>query len=124
VFEHIGATLWDPLEIIEANGGTPPLTYAQFCHVTRAIDQPPRPKEDIDLKKVNFVELSETLLEELNCFPSCPSAEDLGYKWSGEKKVYKVISNQNPATHTNVCFYVDRKKADQEENWQNLFLLR
>ena len=29
VIESIGGTLWDPLEIIEANGGTPPLTYAQ-----------------------------------------------------------------------------------------------
>ena len=42
VEETIGATLWDPLEIIEANGGTPPLTYTHFCHVTSALGPPPR----------------------------------------------------------------------------------
>ena len=48
---HIsGATLWDPLEIIGANDGFPPLTYAQFCHVTRAVGPPPRPLPDVDLK--------------------------------------------------------------------------
>ena len=45
-----GATLWDPLEIIGANDGCPPLTYAQFCHVTRAVGPPPRPLPDVDLK--------------------------------------------------------------------------
>ena len=40
VCESIQQSLWDPLEIIEANGGTPPLTYNQFCHVTKAVGPP------------------------------------------------------------------------------------
>jgi len=28
--EKVSHTLWDPLEIIKANGGTPPLTYDMF----------------------------------------------------------------------------------------------
>ena len=28
--EHVSHTLWDPMKIIEANGGIPPLTYDMF----------------------------------------------------------------------------------------------
>ena len=90
VFEHIGATLWDPLELIEANGGTPPLTYAQFCHVTRGVNKPPRPLEDVDLQNLNFVELPNRLQTDLKCFPTCPTPQDLGVSWNGEQKVYGV----------------------------------
>ena len=57
VVETIGQTLWDPLEIIETNGGSPPLTYSQFCHVTRAVGPPRRPLPDTDLTGVEWVEL-------------------------------------------------------------------
>ena len=30
VYEHVAHTLWDPMDIINANGGTPPLTYEMF----------------------------------------------------------------------------------------------
>ena len=35
--EHISHTLWDPMNIIVANGGTPPLTYDMFvvCYIIR-----------------------------------------------------------------------------------------
>jgi len=35
--EHISHTLWDPMKIIVANGGTPPLTYDMFvvCYIIR-----------------------------------------------------------------------------------------
>ena len=37
VFESISQSLWDPLEIIEAHGGRPPLSYRQFCQVALLI---------------------------------------------------------------------------------------
>lgn len=30
VIERISHTLWDPFEVIEANGGQPPTTYEMF----------------------------------------------------------------------------------------------
>lgn len=30
VYEHVAHTLWDPMDIIASNGGTPPLTYEMF----------------------------------------------------------------------------------------------
>ena len=32
------------IQVIEANGGFPPLTYAQFCHVSKAVGPPPGPE--------------------------------------------------------------------------------
>jgi len=92
VIESIGATLWDPLEIIEANGGSPPLTYSQFCHVTKGIGQPKKPVPDADLKDVQFVELEscENLLSELTVFPNIPTPQMLGIeKETDVDKIYK-----------------------------------
>jgi len=88
VQETIGATLWDPLEIIEANGGTPPLTYTHFCHVTSAIGPPTRPYNDMDLTTINFLELDEDVMRDLKFYPSIPTPEILGFVRNGENKVY------------------------------------
>ena len=92
VEESIGQTLWDPLEIIEANGGSPPLTCAQFCHVTKGIGPPQRPVEDVDLKGIQFAELEdcEDLLTELTVFPNIPTPQMLGIEKEGDMdKIYK-----------------------------------
>eukprot|EP00092_Neocalanus_flemingeri_P026117 GFUD01028305.1.p1 GENE.GFUD01028305.1~~GFUD01028305.1.p1 ORF type:complete len:538 (+),score=140.55 GFUD01028305.1:90-1703(+) len=92
VEESIGATLWDPLEIIEANGGSPPLTYSQFCQVTDGIGQPRRPVADAQLTDVKFVELEscENLLSELTVFPNIPTPQMLGIeKENGVDKIYR-----------------------------------
>jgi len=94
VIENVGATLWDPLKVIDANGGFPPLTYAQFCHVTKAMGPPSRPKKDTDLSEVEIVDLSlaENLVsEDLTLFPTTPTPEMLGIErdtvWK-EKKIF------------------------------------
>jgi len=91
VEETIGATLWDPLEIIETNGGSPPITYKQFVHVTKAVGEPPKPIPDIDLTDVEFAEIEENLLVKLHGFPTVPTPETLGYtKPEGiHQKVFK-----------------------------------
>jgi len=92
VVETIGATLWDPLEVIEANGGTPPLTYSQFCHVTQGLGPPKRPVSKVELEDVEFVELEvyDELLANLTVFPSTPTPDMVGIeKQGGENKVYK-----------------------------------
>jgi len=88
VVETIGSTLWDPLEIIEANGNAPPLTYSHFCHVTSALGEPARPCDDIDLSTVSFLDIDEDVLEELKFYPSVPTPETLGFIKNGEKKIY------------------------------------
>ena len=94
VVETIGATLWDPLQIIAANGGLPPLTYSQFCHVTKAVGPPLRPKPDVDLSQVEIIDLStsENLISDsLSLFPTTPTPEMLDIHrdpvWK-EKKVF------------------------------------
>jgi hypothetical protein len=47
--------------VIEANGGTPPLTYAHFCHVTMGVGPPPRPCPSVDLATLEFASLPEDL---------------------------------------------------------------
>jgi len=92
VEETIGQTLWDPLEIIEANGGSPPLTYGQFCHVTKALGPPRRPLPDANLKKVEFVELENypDILSALTVFPNLPTPQLLGIARENEEdKIYK-----------------------------------
>ena len=89
VVENTGATLWNPLEIIEANGGFPPLTYAQFCHIAKAVGRPDRPRPDVDLSSVELIDLStsENLIsEKLTLFPTTPSPEMVGIERDPEWK--------------------------------------
>ena len=90
--ETIGQTLWDPLEIIETNGGSPPLTYGHFCHVTKAIGPPRRPVPDVDLKDVEFIEVEmyPEVLSSLTVFPNLPTPQMLGImRENDEEKIYK-----------------------------------
>jgi len=92
VEETIGQTLWDPLEIIETNGGSPPLTYGHFCHVTKAIGPPRRPVSDVDLKDVEFIEVEmyPEVLSSLTVFPNLPTPQMLGImRENDEEKIYK-----------------------------------
>jgi len=90
VCERVGATLWDPLEIIEAHGGTPPLTYSQFCHVTKSMGEPARPWPDIKLADLKFYHFSEDVLGDLRVHLCIPTPEELGFHKEGEEcKLYK-----------------------------------
>ena len=91
VCESIQQSLWDPLEIIETNGGTPPLTYSHFCHVIKTIGPPPRPLPDVDLRDVQFLELDSYphMLDVLTIFPLLPTPQMLGIdRESDENKIY------------------------------------
>ncbi|XP_076439549.1 cryptochrome-1-like [Babylonia areolata] len=52
--EKVSHTLWEPAIIIDANGGSPPLTYEMFCQVTRIVGQPPQPCPDPDFSGVSL----------------------------------------------------------------------
>lgn len=34
IISHVSHTLWRTEDILKANGGTPPVTYDVFCHVS------------------------------------------------------------------------------------------
>ncbi len=54
--ERVGHTLWNPHEVVEMNGGSPPLTFSTFVHVAGSIGQPERPAApDVDLGRVRMV---------------------------------------------------------------------
>ncbi len=42
-------------QVVELNGGSPPLTFGMFNHVVQTIGSPDRPVDDIDLTQVRLV---------------------------------------------------------------------
>lgn len=70
--EKVSHTLWDPYEIIENNGGSPPLTFSLFNLVTSTIGPPPRPVEDPD-----FTDISLPVSQNHDKQFGIPSLEDL-----------------------------------------------
>ncbi|CAG4975637.1 unnamed protein product [Colias eurytheme] len=76
--ERVSHTLWEPDTIIRVNGGIPPLTYQMFLHTVAIIGDPPRPVDDVDLRKVNFGVLPDSFYSEFVVFDKTPKPEDLG----------------------------------------------
>ena len=62
VSESVLQSLWDPFKIIEANGGSPPLSYSEFCHVAKSLGPPERPLPDVDLRQPAPLSLVETFV--------------------------------------------------------------
>ncbi|XP_078000467.1 cryptochrome-1-like [Glandiceps talaboti] len=52
--EKISHTLWNPKEVIQRNGGTPPVTYAVFRHVTAGMGLPDKTTEDPDFSGIKL----------------------------------------------------------------------
>ena len=109
-------------QVIEANGGFPPLTYAQFCHVSKAVGPPPRPRDDVDLTNVDFVDLAtaENLVSDnLTLFPTTPSPEMLGIErdplWK-EKKIY------NGGEREALKYYVKRIEHEKTAFLEGTFM--
>ena len=75
--ELVGQTLYDPRQVVAANGGTPPVTFNIFMHLTDCIGAPPRPAPDVDLSKVNYGQMPDSVTSQL------------GYL-GGESATYKV----------------------------------
>ena len=76
--QEVPDNLWDPSKVVEANGGTPPLTYEMFTvsflfdtdnldmidehliimqHVIMSLGDPARPRDDVDWTGVKFCEV-------------------------------------------------------------------
>ncbi|XP_075231989.1 circadian regulator cryptochrome isoform X2 [Lycorma delicatula] len=87
--EKVSHTLWDPKEVIAANGGIPPLTYQMFLHTVNVIGEPPRPVSDVNWDIVNFGKFSEELSEEFCIYETIPKPEHFGLhpKIAGERMV-------------------------------------
>lgn len=85
--ESVGHTLWNPHEIIELNGGTPPVTFAMFNHVVSSIGLPPKPLPDVDLSALDVANLEP--FPEAGLLEQFPKCEDVGVTKTHEtKKVY------------------------------------
>ena len=72
--EKFGHTLWDPHEVIQCNGGQPPLTFSEFNFIISSMGSPARPLPDVDLSQVGLAQL-ETIPK---LFDHMPSPEELG----------------------------------------------
>ncbi|XP_066948618.1 cryptochrome-1-like isoform X4 [Macrobrachium rosenbergii] len=72
-------TLWNPFDIIKANGGQPPLTYEMFLHVSSLLGLPPRPSPYPDWSDVLFGEITDGLAGKVGLCPKIPTPEELGF---------------------------------------------
>ncbi|KAK3593872.1 hypothetical protein CHS0354_011477 [Potamilus streckersoni] len=88
--ECISHTLWDPKQIIEANGGCPPLTYEIFRQVTSVLGPPPKPLDIPDFSKIkipvqhNHAELyGIPSLQDLGINPDCQEQLQRVHEWVG-----------------------------------------
>ncbi|CAG0913646.1 unnamed protein product [Notodromas monacha] len=81
--EKVSLTLWDPDQILDANGGLPPLTMVEFLSIAKKRGDPERPvdSENVDY---SFFDLETAfandkgMLDELCLFPGIPTPEDFG----------------------------------------------
>ncbi|KAK6187828.1 hypothetical protein SNE40_005766 [Patella caerulea] len=71
--EYHGHTLWNPNEVIENNGGSPPLTFKLFTQTSELVGLPPRPRAYPDFSKVKM----DVSNNDNNRF-FIPTCEDLG----------------------------------------------
>jgi len=78
VIEGISYTLWDPREIIKANGGSPPLTFGLFMLTSSVLGDPPPPREDPDFTLVTLPDKDPRLPEEMIKRNHVPTLEEMG----------------------------------------------
>ncbi|XP_072045831.1 cryptochrome-1-like [Amphiura filiformis] len=55
--EAVSHTLWNPYEVIDENGGKPPITFAGFQEIVQSMGQPERPTPTPDFRKVKLAVL-------------------------------------------------------------------
>lgn len=68
VIEKVSHTLYDPIDIINANGGFAPLTYEMMLHTINVLGFPLRPVDEVTptmWAKIKFGKIPENLFGEL-----------------------------------------------------------
>lgn len=84
VVEKVSHTLWNPTDIIDANGGFAPLTYQMMLHTVNVVGLPPRPVNDVDFSSVDFGEIPENLHKKLGFMKNVSSLKKT-------KKIFRLI---------------------------------
>lgn len=76
--ERVSHTLWDPKDIIRANGGYAPLTYQMMLHTVNVLGLPKRPVIDADFVDVEFGRIPSESGLDLYQLKEIPQPEDFG----------------------------------------------
>ncbi|XP_039290665.1 cryptochrome-1 [Nilaparvata lugens] len=96
--EKVSHTLWNPKEVIEANGGVPPLTYQMFLYTVSTIGNPPRPETDVDWSKVKFGKLPEDIPDDILLYPGVPTLEDFNMRaYEGGERMVRWVGGETTA---------------------------
>ncbi|XP_055603870.1 cryptochrome-1 [Uranotaenia lowii] len=85
--EKVSHTLWDPEQVIQTNGGIPPLTYQMFLHTVNIIGEPPRPVAAPSFEFVEFGTIPSILATELKLATRNLSPEDFGIYYEGNPDI-------------------------------------
>jgi len=112
--EMVGQTLYDPLEVVEANGGAPPVTFNMFMHLCECVGPPPRPVPDVDLTKINYGTMPESVISQPGYLKDLPTPMDFGHvNRDGEfSKVY--IGGEREAVKHYEARLAHERKAFQQ----------
>lgn len=118
--EEISHTLWNPLDIIKANGGVPPLTYEMFLHILSVVGDPPRPVEDPEWEGVKFGFLPLNIGNDVTVYHSIPTPEQLGYLQtrSSDQQINRWIGGEQTA----LIKLQDRLKVEERAFLDGIYL--
>jgi cryptochrome len=76
--EKVSHTLWNPRDIISANGGFAPLTYQMMLHTVNVLGPPTRPVNDVvDFSGVTFGRVPDHLYQAMGLLAKLSETEFL-----------------------------------------------
>jgi len=112
--ELVGQTLYDPHEVLAANGGSPPVTFNMFMHLTECLGPPPRPAPDVDLGSINYGTLPNSVTSQQGYLKELPSPSDFGfYNENGQYSKVYVGGEREALKHFEVRMTHERRAFDE-----------
>jgi len=109
----VGQTLYDPCQVVAANGGAPPVTFNMFMHLTDCIGAPPRPAPDVDLTRVNYGRMPDSVVSQPGYLTDFPTPEDFGHMNTGGEYSKVYVGGEREALQHYQARLAHEKKAFQ-----------
>ncbi|CAL4122931.1 unnamed protein product, partial [Meganyctiphanes norvegica] len=116
LLEEVSHTLWNPFDVLAANGDTPPLTYDMFLQVTSCLREPDHPVPNPEWDDVLFAEITEHLATRLKLYNGVPTPEQLGYFPEGKEEM------QYLGGETHALNLLKRRLSIDEEAFMDSFI--
>ncbi|CAL4175159.1 unnamed protein product, partial [Meganyctiphanes norvegica] len=116
LLEGVSNTLWNPFDVLAANGDTPPVTYDMFLQVTSCLGEPDHPVPNPEWDDLLFAEITENLATRLKLYNEVPTPELLGCYPQGREDM------QNIGGETHALNLLKRRLSMEEETLSEFFI--